>query len=69
MGEMDVNHTLFFNASFVGVTFLTNFLIEHELPQRLAKLRMVIGNSGERESSSTSAVPRKLNAAIGECRL
>ena len=69
MGEMDVNCTLFFNTSFVGATFLTNVLIEHKLPQRLAKLRTVIGNSRERESSATSAMPRKLNAAIGECQL
>ena len=68
MGKMDVNRTLFFNASFVGSTFPTNFLIEHELPHRPAKLRTVVENSGERESSSASATPRKLNAAIGECR-
>ena len=68
MGEMDVNRTLLFNASFVGATFPTNFLIERELPQRPAKLRTVVGSSGERESSSTFAAPRKLNAAISECR-
>ena len=69
MGEMDVNRTLFFSASFVGATFPTNFLIERELPHRPARLRTVVGNSGERESSSASAAPRKLDAAIGECRL
>ena len=68
MGEMDVNRTLFFNASFVGATFPTNFLMERELPHRPAKLRTVVENSGETESSSASAAPRKLNVAIGECR-
>ena len=68
MDESDVNRTLFFNASFVGATFPTNFLIEREPPHRPARLRTVVGNSGERESSSASAAPRKLDAAIGECR-